>query len=372
MVAGKKKVIALPIHFDFPENFSNEPLVKLLRSFKWINPLSVFVILFLVGVADDLILGAYLGYWHSTSEVVGVFDVNNIPALIMSLIVEPGMWAFFVGFPKALRDLINTIEAKNIILTEEKFVQEQVAWLKSPSSSRWLMVAALPLTGLITYYAMLIIGEYRPTPWFYLDWHYSFLLLRVVFAAYVTVYSASWSLLALSTLSRVFSKAKIKVNAYDGDNAGGLRFIGRFILMVSRLVLIVVPFLAAETLFAIRLGRGFIGQFNLWMEIIVLPVLLAFMIFLPLSACRRAMFFAKDEFLNPLRDKILAHVALTYPHGPISQPQLAEITALIDFQSKLRKDFPTWPFDISMTQQLGVSFLLTLLPIIFNVFILFT
>jgi hypothetical protein len=118
------------------------------------------------------------------------------------------------------------------------------------------MVAALPLTGLITYYAMLIIGEYRPTPWFYLNWHYWFLLLRVVFAAYVTVYSASWSLLALSTLSRVFSKARIKVNAYDGDNAGGLRFIGRFILMVSRLVLIVVPFLVAETLFAIRLGRG--------------------------------------------------------------------------------------------------------------------
>jgi hypothetical protein len=367
MATVKKKMIVLPIHFDFPENFTNEPLFKLLRSFKFINQWSVFVILFFVGIMDDLMVGAYLGYWYSTSTVVGVFDVNNIPPLIMSLIVEPGMWAFFVGFPKALRDLINTIEAKNIILTEEKFVKEQVAWLKSRSSANWLKIAALPLTVVITYYAMLIIGEYKPTPWFYLGWHYWLLLFRILGAAYVTVYSVSWSLLALYTLNNVFSKAKIRVNAYDGDNAGGLRFVGEFILMVSRLVLIIVPFLVAETLFAIRLGHGILGQFNLWFEILVLPVLLIIMVLLPLSACRRAMFTAKDEFLNPLRDKILNQVRQTYSLTQTGQSQLTETTALIDFHTKLRREFPTWPFDVSMTQQLGISFFLTFLPVIFNV-----
>ena len=370
MPASRKKRIVLPvIHFNFPEIFSDEPLVRLLNRYEFINQWTVFLAIFLVGVVDDIIYGAYRGYWNSTSGVVGVFDVNNIPPLIMSLIVMPGMWAFFVGFPKTLRSLILTIEEKKIILTEEKFVQEQVAWLGDSKSSRLLMVAALPLTGFITYYAMSVIGRYKPIPWFYLDRHFWVLLARVLLTAYVSVYSVSWSLLSLFTLNSVFSKAKIRVNAYDADNAGGLRFVGSFILMVSRLALIVVPFLVAETLFAIRLGHGVLGQFNLWLEILILPALLSFMIFLPLSACRRAMFVAKDDFLNPLRDKILARVAQTYPGDQISQPQLAEVTALIDFQAKLRREFPTWPFDVTMTQQLGASFLLSLLPVIFNIII---
>jgi hypothetical protein len=279
------------------------------------------------------------------------------------------MWTFFVGFPHALFELFKALDEKKILLTEQTFVQEQVDWLQRVFKSWLFGLIALPVAVSITHYAQVLIGEYQPVPWFYQGWHFWVMLVRIFGAAYVTVYSVSWSLLALYTLHRVLSQAKIKVSAYDADNAGGLRFIGTFILSVSRLALIVVPFLVAETLFAIRLGRGIIGQFNLWLEVIILPLLLALMIFMPLTACRKAMFAAKDEFLNPLRDKILADVALTYPPASVSEKQLAEITALIDFQIKLRKDFPTWPFDVSMTQQIGLSFLLTLLPIVINIVI---
>jgi hypothetical protein len=350
-----------------PKSFTSEPLFLFLKNVKLDNPWTIFGIACAVGFIDEVIVGALTGYWMSRPGVVGVFDVNNIPPLIMSLIVEPGMWAFYVGFPAALFNLFKTFENNRIFLTEQENIQAQVDALKKAEASWLLRIAAFPIAVAIAYYAMLIIGEYEPVPWFYLGWHYWVRFVRIVGSAYVTVYAVTWSLLAFFTLHRVFSTAKVKVNPYDGDNAGGLRFVGKFILDVSRLTLIVLPFLIAETLFAIRLGRGIIGQFNLWIEITALPLLLVLMVFLPLTACRRAMFAARDEFLAPLRDKISKYIKTTHAPDSISKPQLEELTALIDFQTKLRKDYPTWPFDMSMSQQIGLGFVLTFLPVILNI-----
>jgi len=350
-----------------PKSFTSEPVFLFLKNVKLDNPWTIFGIVCLVGLLDEVIVGALSGYWLSRPGVVGVFDVNNIPPLIMSLIVEPGVWAFYVGFPAALFHLFETFESNHIFLTEQEYVQAQVDALKRVESSWSLRLAAFIGAVVIAIYAMLIIGEYQPVPWFYLGWHYWVRFLRITGSAYVTVYAVTWSLLAFSTLYRVFSIAKVKVKPYDGDNAGGLRFVGKFILDVSRLTLIVLPFLIAETLFAIRLGRGIIGQFNLWIEIMALPLLLILMVFLPLTACRRAMFAARDEFLAPLRDKISKYIKSTHDPYSISKPQLEKVTALIDFQTKLRKDYPTWPFDMSMSQQIGLGFLLTFLPVILNI-----
>lgn len=350
-----------------PKSFTSEPLFLFLKNVKLDNPWTIFGFICALGFIDEIIVGALTGHWLSDQGVVGVFDVKYIPPLIMSLIVEPGVWAFFVGFPAALFNLFKTFEKEHTFLTEQETIQAQVDALKKAEGSWLLRIAALPIAMAIAYYAMLIIGEYEPVPWFYLGWHYWVRFVRIVGSAYVTVYAISWSLLALFTLNRVFSIAKVKVNPYDGDNAGGLRFVGKFIMDVSRLTLIVLPFLLAETLFAIQLGRGIIGQFNLWLEITILPFLLVLMVFLPLTACRRAMFAARDEFLAPLRDKILKHIKGTHTPEAISTPQLEELIALIDFQTKLRKDYPTWPFDMSMSQQIGLGFLLTFLPVIVNI-----
>ena len=350
-----------------PRGFTSEPLFLFLKNIKLDNPWTIFGIMCGLGFIDEVIVGWLSGYWLSRPGVVGVFDLNNIPPLIMSLVVEPGVWAFYIGFPAALFQLFETFKEKHIFLTEQDTVQAQVNDLKRAESS-WLLRSAALLGAIgIAFYAMLIIGEYDPVPWFYLGWHYWVRFVRIVGSAYVTVYAVAWSLLAFFTLHRVFSIAKVKVNPYDGDNAGGLRFVGKFILDVSRLTLIVLPFLLAETWFAIRLGRGIIGQFNLWIEITALPLLLALMVFVPLTACRRAMFAARDEFLAPLRDKIAQHIQATQDPLLTSKAQLDKTTALIDFQTKLRKEYPVWPFDMSMSQQIGLGFVLTLLPVILNI-----
>jgi hypothetical protein len=91
------------------------------------------------------------------------------------------------------------------------------------------------------------------------------------------------------------------------------------------------------------------------------------MVFLPLTACRRAMFAARDEFLAPLRDKIAKQIQAVQDPLSTSRAQLEKVTALIDFQTRLRKEYPTWPFDMSISQQIGLGFLLTLLPVILNI-----
>jgi hypothetical protein len=229
------------------------------------------------------------------------------------------------------------------------------------------MLAAVPFTIGFVFYSLRTIGNYYPAPWYYLGWHWWLFFARLVTTYYAAVYSSLWTLIALFTFSGIFRNNRFKVDPYDGDNAGGLRFVGTFILAISRLALVIVPFLIGETLFALRLGSGFSGQFNLWLELLVLPSLLFIFVFVPLTACRQAMFKAKDEFLNPLRDRIMNDVSQFYSPHRVSKDRLEAAAALIDLQNKLRKDFPTWPFDLSMSQQVGFSFFLAVMPIIFNI-----
>ena len=62
------------------------------------------------------------------------------------------------------------------------------------------------------------------------------------------------------------------------------KILSVFALSIAALLVVASGALAAETLFAVRIGRGIIGQFNIWMEVIVLPSLLAALVLLPLTA----------------------------------------------------------------------------------------
>lgn len=360
MTSAKRK---LTMKLILPESFTSEPLFLWLKNVKITSPWVIFLIILAIGVGD-LFVGARLGYLSSSATVVGILDVNNIPQLLMSLVVAPGLWAFFVGFPDEVFKVFRTVEAKGILLTEQENIQIQVNQLKKTESSWVLRFAVLPLALSIALYSMQLVGRYKPVPWFYLGWHYWFAFVQIGITAYVTVYSVAWSFLALYTLNRVFSTAKIKVNAYDSDNAGGLLFVGAFIFRVSQLALIVGPFLVAETLFAVNLGAGIWKQANLWVEMIILPVLFSVMIFLPIKACRRAMVFARDGFLRPIMNNILEQTTTVhFPNQP-TKAQIDNISSLIDFHTKLRKDFPVWPFDMPVISRLGVSFIASVSPII--------
>jgi len=101
-------------HIVLPRSFTSEPLFLFLKNVKLDNPWTIFGIVWFVGFVDEVIIGALTGHWLSQPGVVGVFDANNIPPLMMSLIVEPGVWAFFVGFPAALFNLFKTFENNHI------------------------------------------------------------------------------------------------------------------------------------------------------------------------------------------------------------------------------------------------------------------
>ncbi len=358
-MSPRKKIIYQSI-------FGQDILFQFLTKKKWITPWTIAVIVFLVGAIDELVLGWYLGYWNSSSGVVGVLDLNNVPPLIMSLLVEPGVWAFYVGFPEATKNLFEKISNNGILLSErDKFISRVERVIRFESS--WtLRILALGAAIVLSIYATNVISIYNPVPWFYYERLHYYLIgfPRILASSYVVTYSVVWSAMALYAIHRTFRTSRVRVMPYHEDNAGGLRFIGDFILSISRLTWVVLLFLIGETLFAVRMGRGLVGQVNLLLELIALPTLLSLMILIPLLACRKSMKNARLDFLAQFRDKIAEQIETIKNPNAVMSAAIQNANGLIDFQLRLRKEFPTWPFDTTMARQFGIGFLASFLPVL--------
>jgi hypothetical protein len=240
-------------------------------------------------------------------------------------------------------------------------------------SSPVFRALAIVIAALISLFAVHVIKGYSPSPWFYYETlhFYTIGILRIFISAYVAVYSALWNIMAVFTISAIFTNAKIDVRPYHEDNAGGLAFVGKFIMSVSTLTLILVPFIISEILFALRLGQGITRQENVWLEVTILPLLLAIMIFLPVKSCRDAMIRAREDAMQPFRANIAAQVQAISASTDANKEKMGDLNALIDLRLRLDREFPTWPFNVFTVQQFGTTFIISLIPITIEVVRLF-
>jgi hypothetical protein len=316
---------------------------------------------------DEIIIGVLLGYLHSTDEVVGVLDKKNISLLLVSLVIEPSIWAFYIWFPNAAIQFFERLGQRGIIIGNQNEWKKHVQKLLSWGSSRFYKFLAILSAGLLAVFAMQIISRYQPTPWFfYVKWHFWVLgLPRILAAAYVAVYSVMWSIMTVITLDRIFNSTRLEVIPYHEDGAGGLGFIGNFILGMSRLALILVPFLIGETLLALYLGRGIQGQINLLAELTILPVIALAIFTAPVLSCRQAMVFSKQDAIKNLREEIQRRLKISGPD--VKKEDLEILQTLIDFQAKLKKDYPIFPFNVDAYKRVGVNFLISILPAIISI-----
>jgi hypothetical protein len=349
------------------ELISTEPLSQFFLQREWLNPSNTFLILLIIGILDEIIIGVLLGYLRSTNQVVGVLDKKNISLLLVSLVIEPSIWAFYIWFPNAAIQFFERLGQRGIIIGNQTEWKKHVEKLVSWGSSRFYKLLAILSAAILTIFAMFVIGRYQPTPWFfYVKWHFWILgLPRILASAYVAVYSVMWSIMTVITLDRIFNTTRLEVIPYHEDGAGGLAFIGIFILGMSRLALISVPFLIGETLFALYLGRGIQGQINLLAELTILPVIALAIITAPLLSCRRAMIFSKQDAIKNLREEIQRRLKISGPS--ITKEDLEILQTLIDFQAKLKRDFPTLPFNVEAYKQVGINFLISILPVIISI-----
>ncbi len=346
---------------------STEPLSQFFLQKEWLNPSNIFLIFLIIGILDEIIIGVLSGYLHSTNEVVGVLDKKNISLLLVSLVIEPSIWAFYVWFPKAAIQFFERLGQKGIIIGNQAEWKKHVEKLISWGSSRFYKLLAILSAILLAVFAMYIISRYQPTPWFFhVKWHFWILgLPRILISAYVAVYSVMWSIMTVITLDRIFNTTKLEVIPYHEDGAGGLGFIGNFILGMSRLALILVPFLIGETLLALYLGKGIQGQINLLAEAAILPVIALAIITAPVLSCRQAMVSSKQDAIKNLREEIQRRLKVSGPN--LTKEDLEIVQTLVDFQAKFKKDYPTLPFDVGAYKLVGVNYLISILPIIISI-----
>ncbi len=350
------------------EFVKSEPLSRFMIGKHWTQPRFVALIVFIISFFDEIVLGWALGYWHSQPGIVGVYDINNMPSLIMSFIVEPSLWSFYVWFPLAAFKFFNTLGENKILMREEQQLSEHIQKLVKQRQLRRLILIAVACAALMTIYASYTISRYDPVPWFFaVRWHFFFLGLPRIFASsYVAVYSTLWTLMAVRTLGQIFKGARVKVKPFHEDNAGGLGFIGNFVLSVSRLALILVPFLIAESLFALWLGGGFSGQPNFILEIIILPLLFLFIVVYPIITCGKAMFLAKKDEIKQLNNQIQKDTPLFGQVGEINHEKMSSLLLLIDYRTRLNKEFPTLPINVSIGKQIGFSFFVIIVPMLIS------
>ena len=347
----------------------NGPLTNLVFKQWRLRPWQAFLIVLAVGLVDELGIGFLVGHWRSTPGVVGVFDVNNIPMLLMSLVVEPGIWAFYVWLPPAVIQFFEEIRKRGIVAEGEEDLTWQLKRLSWRVNSNTFRYLALTVALGFTIFSCGVLLQYRPAPWFCLvTWHFPLGVLRTFLAVYVAVYSVLWSGRVMIALDYIFSRVKIHVAPYHGDNAGGLGFVGSFTASMSRLYLIMAPFLVAELFFALRMGRGIPGQINVIIEIIAMPVLMLISLVLPLTACRNAMVSARERELSKIGNAIHVRFEAIGSNSKPSKEDNDTLSGLIDLQARYRKDFPTLPFDVYIRQQYGAGFIITLIPVLIQLY----
>jgi hypothetical protein len=353
------------------KSLTDEPLLNLIVERWRLHPSKVFMILFIVGLVDELGVGFLLGYWKSTPGVVGVFDINNIPLLLMSLIVEPSIWAFYAWLPFIVSKLSDDIHGEKVILDNRNKFSNEIQKLNSFIASKKYTSLALIIVLCLAFFSSYVISQYRPIPWFFFSkWHFILLgLPRLLAVMYVTVGSVLYTVRVMVILYQTFREVKVRVTPYHEDNAGGLGMIGRSVLALSRLSLILVPFLVGEVFFALRLGKGIFGQYNILFEFVTLPVLSLIIFMLPLLSCRQAMIIAREDQIRQIAEKIYVYSSELINKKVIVKGDVETLSALIDFRLRLMKDFPTLPFDISIARGLGVGFVLSLVPTILSIII---
>lgn len=343
--------------------YSREPISRLLVSRWKLNWWIVFLAIAGLGLVDEILIGWILGHWETSQDIIGVVD--NFPHIIKAAIVVPAIWAFFVWLPKTGVDFFDALEGNNVLDRKgRKNYRDRVKSLHAFIRSKRLVAMALILTAILTVSAVNINLMYVPAPWtVFLRAHFwIFRVPIILLTTYAFVYAAIWSVTLAAFAYSTFRDSWVKVVPYHEDSAGGLRFVGRLALGVSRLPLVIGIYAISEFLIALTIGQDILGHYNLVGEIIAVPILTLVGFAAPVLSCRKAMTRSKESELGKLAKQISNHMDTLSQDSRVATGELEHLTALIDLQSRLKKDFPTVPFDTSILRGFQLTFLGSTVP----------
>lgn len=79
------------------------------------------------------------------------------------------------------------------------------------------------------------------------------------------------------------------------------------------------------------------------------------------------MISAKQVELSRIAQRIHRELTRLESDERVSKEDIERLVSLVDFQSRLKKDFPTLPFDVHILRRFGLNFLISILPTVVGV-----
>ena len=246
--------------------------------------------------------------------------------------------------------------------------KDEMPWIENVFKSKWAFIislmASLLLLSSVVYVSLY---EYIKPVWsIYTKWVFWGIGVPLTMVVGFT-FSAGMirALTIVYVLVRLSRDASITVDPFHHDKAGGLKFIGEFLIKVNALALIVGVFFVGEVAAAYQRGHG-LWQYNVVGESISLPLLTLAFFFVPIVSVHEAMKKQRDESFerleNMLRNRYQALLSASS-----SKEDVDSFLGLLKVYQQISDLFPVWPMDISVWGRIGANLGLSFVPTLVGV-----
>jgi hypothetical protein len=331
-----------------------DPLAARLSRWRW-GPLGFFSLALILGLIHAVALPWLYGHWRTVGGVIGAWD--DWPNLVIVLIMAPLIAGYYVQQPGLILALqTKVLERAKGNLQQE--AQELAHWLGWPG---WTWIAA----GVAVLMDLSSVNDLRhlaiPT------WQsanevmiWSLQPLRFI-TFYVLVLILVRHVLTLGNLNHLITTIPIEIAPPHPDGAGGLRFVGDYVLTFGLLAMIV------SLNFGMTLLRGHtnpaVVTTEYYAELIFYIMVVPPLFFLPLWNVHVRMEAAKKRLLAEIAEQFDQEYRALFDNlrRNVLDPESVVRLEAVQKIYHIAHAAPDWPFNLVIVSQLGAAVFLPIL-----------
>jgi hypothetical protein len=334
---------------------------------KWHWPLWLPPVLTVLWASIGLFYVAWLfGYIYGNKQIYGTLDVPS--ELAVALIFQPIIVWYHFSFSLRIVKMLDGLIENGVISTKEYSQFEiQVKEIANSYSSKVFFFICLAFSLGITIWVTIFAFELKlGYPFWMHSLKWPFLIFQVP-QSFLVTYSATYTVFRISVLhyrlSNILNSITINVQPLHSDGAGGLSPIGQ--LVGSYLY-----WLLAASIFVTHSGWAAYFQYGKFpayviLQFILLPFLVLLAFFIPLLSTHAAMQRNKQKALEKFNVEFSKKFILLGKKDTDNN-LYKEINDIIDTSKRIRSNFPVWPFNTSVIQNVSISIIASFLPLVFS------
>lgn len=297
--------------------------------------------------------------------------IENISWSFSTFYLFPFIIALSLVYYKAIPDLFfkHLIGKVAIPVTkDDAFLEEYKKAFFAQFNQWWIPVSAIVIAVTMSSFYLPQVRDYNFDSWMFESKDITnigrYAIAIQVILGYWMLNLFLRALVFAKLLNELFNDKRftITLNAAHSDNACGLRSIFRVTTILN-----VILFLAGIYLSLIVIDKWVVQDVGLFGDISG-PVMLAMyaltapiLFFLPLWAPHNAMWKAKEDFIQPVCQKLENNINQLNEPGESDEDKLTLLSRLREERLHLLKQIPVWPFDI---RSLNAFFGAIIMPVV--------